>query len=139
MDVEVFLMADAATDSQGKLNILGAFDTVFAPAMPTLLGQCAIVIRLRVYPSDTLSHNVEVHITTAEGTDLVPPASGKFDLPAVQPPAPSSGINIIFNIIGLKFERYGEHAIHLDIDGQRRNSLPLYVKVAPQPVPTPIG
>ena len=35
MNIEAFLLCDAATDQQGKLNILGAFDNLYAKKIPT--------------------------------------------------------------------------------------------------------
>ena len=34
VDIEIFTLCDAAADYQGRLNILGVFDTIFAPQMP---------------------------------------------------------------------------------------------------------
>jgi len=42
MNIEIIALCDAATDQQGKLNILGAFDTVFTKSLPTVHTQCAV-------------------------------------------------------------------------------------------------
>ena len=42
MNIEVFSLCDAATvDVAGKLNVLGAFDTIGTGSMPTVYPQCA--------------------------------------------------------------------------------------------------
>ncbi|MDB6032554.1 MAG: hypothetical protein JWM16_2892, partial [Verrucomicrobiales bacterium] len=36
MEIQVAVLCDAATDYQGKLNILGTFDTIFTAQMPAV-------------------------------------------------------------------------------------------------------
>jgi hypothetical protein len=37
MNIQVAVLCDAATDDNGKLNLLGAFDTIYAPQLPAML------------------------------------------------------------------------------------------------------
>ena len=46
MNIQVAVLCDAATDDQGKLNILGAFDTINALTLPAIHPQCAIALRV---------------------------------------------------------------------------------------------
>ena len=46
MDIQIAALCDAATDSHGKLNILGTFDTINAGQMPAVHPQCSIALRL---------------------------------------------------------------------------------------------
>ena len=36
MNIQTAVLCDAATDDNGKLNLLGAFDTIYAPEMPAI-------------------------------------------------------------------------------------------------------
>jgi hypothetical protein len=47
VNVEVFALCDAATDSGGKLNVLGAFDSLQVGAYPTVYPHCAVAVRIR--------------------------------------------------------------------------------------------
>ena len=47
MNIEAFLLCDAATGHQGKLNVLGAFDTIYAKQLPVIHPACAIALRIR--------------------------------------------------------------------------------------------
>ena len=47
MNIEAFLLCDAATDQLGKLNILGAFDNIFTKKVPFVHPACTIVARIR--------------------------------------------------------------------------------------------
>ena len=46
MNIQVAVLCDAATDSDGKLNLLGAFDTIYAQTLPAIHPQCSIALRL---------------------------------------------------------------------------------------------
>jgi len=56
MDVEIFALCDAATDSGGKLNILGAFDRVSTRQFPAVHPPCALGI-VADYQPPTLLKN----------------------------------------------------------------------------------
>jgi hypothetical protein len=46
MTIQVAVLCDAATDYNGKLNLLGTFDTIYAPEMPMQHPQCAVAVRI---------------------------------------------------------------------------------------------
>ena len=127
MNVEAFLLCDAATDSAGKLNILGAFDTINSPNFPTMHPQCYIVVRLRLQRIESGSHQVTIHIIDDDGKFVVPALDGNF---TVEIPASdrSGNVNIILNLQGLKFDHAGEYAVILAIDGKEAARLPLHLK-----------
>ena len=53
MNVEAFLLCDCATDQNGKMNILGAFDTLFFKEMPGVFKACSIAARVRFEKIET--------------------------------------------------------------------------------------
>lgn len=127
MQIEVFSLCDAATvDGSGKLNILGAFDTIWVREIPTVYPQFAIVTRIRFDSSERGEHKVSVNLVDADGHHIVPSANGviKIEFPTTQR---SGSANSILNIQMLKFEKPGEYSIDLLIDGQIAGSLPLFV------------
>ena len=46
MDIQIAVLCDAATDNNGKLNLLGAFDTIFTSQLPAIHPQCSIALRM---------------------------------------------------------------------------------------------
>ena len=44
MNIEVFSLCDAATNDRGKLNILGAFDTIGLVKLPGVHLQCSVAL-----------------------------------------------------------------------------------------------
>lgn len=127
MIVEAFVICDAATSEGGKLNILGAFDTVHVRQFPGILPLCALAIRLRFFSLEKADHNVEVRFIDADGKNILPPAGGviKVDFPAEQR---SASFNLVLRIPGLKMDAPGEHALELLVDSQPAASIPLEIK-----------
>jgi len=130
MNIEAFLLCDAATDQQGKLNVLGAFDTVFAKEMPATHPACTVATRIRFEKAEEGEHKVRLQIIDIDGKPVSPKLEGNI---AVRVPdgADSSAVNLVLNIQGQKFERYGKFRIDLAIDGKVEASLPLWLSKVP--------
>jgi len=131
MQVEIFSLCDAATCDSGKVNILGAFDSVFVKEIPAVHPHCAIVLRVRFDYLQGRDHEVTVNFINADGRDVMPPAKGKMHINFPENQR-SVSHNLILNIQGLKLNELGEHAVELTIDGKHEGSLPLFVKKIPQ-------
>jgi len=130
MNIEAFLLCDAATEQQGKLNILGAFDNIYARNMPTQHRVCSFAARLRFDKIEAGNHTVRIQIIDYDGRNIGPKLEGKIFV-QVADDADSSAVNLVLNIHGLKFERYGIYRIDLAIDGDIKASLPLRVREVP--------
>jgi hypothetical protein len=126
MEIEAFLVCDAATDQQGKLNVLGAFDVIFAEKMPITLPTCSITTRIRFEKIEDGDHSVKIHIINKDGKNIGPKPEGRVSV-KTGPGSDSTVANLILNIQGLKFEQYGIYRIDLAIDGNIKASLPLRV------------
>lgn len=127
MNIEVFTLCDAATGDSGKLNILGAFDTIFAAKMPAIHPQCAIALRIRFESIERGEHKVIVNFVDTDGKHIIPPLNGAIQVNFREDQRYSSS-NLILNIQQLKLPRYGEYSIDVAIDGKQEASLPLLVK-----------
>ena len=130
MKIEAFLLCDAATDQLGKLNVLGAFDSIFARKTPIKHPACAITARIRFDKSEEGSHPIKVNIIDYDGNPAAPALDGNISV-HVREDADSSVMNLILNIQGLTFKSYGQYRIDLTIDGQIKTSLPFYVRQPP--------
>ena len=128
MNIEVFSLCDAATvDLAGKLNVLGAFDTIWAANMPAIYPQCAIALRVRFENIERGEHKVAVNFVNMDGKHIVPSAMGAINInfPDEQR---SGSANLVLNLQMLKLEKYGEYAIDLAVDSRNEVSLPLFVR-----------
>jgi hypothetical protein len=130
MEIEAFLLCDAATEQQGKLNILGAFDNFWTRQMPSRIPQCAVAARVRFETIEQGNHPVRIQIIDEDGQNIAPKLEGGISV-LPNPAASSIVANLILYIHGLEFNKYGRYQIDLAIDGQVRASLPLRVNEAP--------
>jgi hypothetical protein len=131
MNIEAFLLCDAATDQQGKLNILGAFDSLFVPQVPTEHPACAVAVRIRFEKIEEGNHKIRLQIIDEDGNSIGPKPEANISV-RPYPGLNSYIVNLVFNIQGLEFKKYGEYRIDLAIDGQIKGSLPLTVREVPR-------
>jgi hypothetical protein len=126
MDVEAFLLCDAATDQQGKLNVLGAFDNIWAKKVPAIHPSCSVAARVRFAKIEEGNHSVKIQIIDQDGSNIGPKLEGNISV-RTAPNLDSSVANLILNIQRLEFKQYGQYRIDLAIDGEIKASLPLRV------------
>ncbi len=127
MDIEIFALCEAATEAAGKLNLLGAFDTLAVQTLPAVHPYCAVALRMRFRRIEAGPHRIVIHLVNADGQLVIPPMQGEINI-AVQPHQPSAIANIILQLQQLKFEATGEYAVNLAVDGRQVGSLPLFVR-----------
>ncbi|HHT9115304.1 MAG: hypothetical protein HY607_04970 [Planctomycetes bacterium] len=124
MNKEVFVLCDAATETVGKLNILGAFDNIYSRFAPATHPQCAIALRVRFNQIEKGEHKIRVNIVDEDGKLIMPSLDAKINVDFPQN-MDSSIANLILNIHGLKIEKFGKYSVDLAIDGRQEASLPL--------------
>jgi hypothetical protein len=130
MNIEAFLLCDCATDSAGKLNVLGAFDSIYAKTVPVVHPACTLAARVRFSKIEEGEHKIRVDIIDADGKAVVPRLDGKISV-QIRGETDSAVTNLILNLQRIKLERYGEYRIDLAIDGELRGSLPFNVRELP--------
>lgn len=127
MNVELFVLCDAATDYQGKLNILGTFDSIWAKQIPAVHPLCAVALRLRYLKIEEGEHKIKISIVDIDGKEVVKPVEAYVNILFNNIPLTSTATNMILNLQGIKFPNFGEYSIDLAIDGRHETSLPLYI------------
>ncbi len=130
MEIEVFALCDAAADYQGRLSILGIFDSIIAGSVPAIQPHCSVALRLRLSKIEEGKHSLTLHFVDNDGKMIIPPLNGEF---MIQLPGDDrhGAINLVLNLEGLTFQNYGEYAVNLAIDNHELGSVPFWVK---QPV-----
>ena len=131
MQVESFMLCDAATVGGGKLNVLGAFDAIFVKQVPAKHTSCAVVLRLRFDRAEEGEHRIKLRMVDADGKSIVkfPESTARVKIPDN---ASYAVINQIVNLIGLSLKDYGNYTIDLSINNRHEASLPLEVRPIPQ-------
>jgi hypothetical protein len=127
MTIHVAALCDAATDYNGKLNLLGTFDTIISRQFPAVHPQCSIALRISFDRIEEGAHKLKMNFGDEDGKLIMPSMEAPVD---VAFPDDSTFIarNFIANIQQLKFERPGLYSIDVAIDGRSVTSIPLCVK-----------
>ena len=135
MNIQVAVLCDAATDDNGKLNLLGAFDTIYARELPAIHPQCAVAMRVTFFSSDEGKHQLRLNFVDADGHSIMP----NFPPIPVEVALPEDmhfgTRNFIVNIQQLKFEEPGLYSVDIALDDQSQASIPLLVKHVPPAQP----
>lgn len=136
MNVQVAVLCDAATDDNGKLNLLGAFDTICARELPAVHPQCSVAVRLTFFSGEEGRHTLRVNFVNADGRSIMPDfPTIPIDI-ALPGDAHFATRNFILNIQHLKFEEPGPYSVELILDDQVQASIPLMIKLmTPEPPP----
>jgi hypothetical protein len=138
MQIQVAVLCDAATNDNEKLNLLGAFDTIFARELPATHPQCAVALRVTFLSGDEGKHELKLNFVDADGRSIMP------DFPPIQvevqlPEDMHFGTrNFIFNFQQLNFAAPGLYSVDISVDGQPQASIPLLVKHLPPGPEAPI-
>ncbi len=130
MNVQVAVLCDAATDDNGKMNLLGAFDTIYAQQLPAVHPQCAVALRVTFAADDEGQRKLKLNFINADGHPIMPP----IEIPVkVTLPDDAHFLtrNFIVNIQQLKFAEAGLYSVDVRLDDKSQVSIPLLVKNIP--------
>ena len=131
MDLRVAVLADGANEAPvGKLNILGAFDTIFAASFPTVYPMFCLALRFRVSGDDAeKQHRIRVSFRDEDGTEV-----GRADTLASVPamaPGEVGHANSILTFAGIQFRKAGHYFFDVTINGEPKARVDLMVKPRP--------
>ncbi len=131
MEVDLAVTADAANVSQeGKLNVLGVFDTIWARKFPFRHAAMVFVLRVRADFTDQGVHRMEVRLMDADGAQLFK-AEGPLQVPGGVPGQPVKP-HVIMGLSGITFHRAGEYSFEVLVDERHLRSVPLHVMETPK-------
>jgi hypothetical protein len=126
MELELFTFCEAASDHGGRLNILGATDTIVAAKLPVKLDRCSIALRFRLSRIEEGEHAVRLTIVDADGNSIMN-MNGRMNLQFGDGPA-TAAANLIINLNAIEFKATGEYSIDAAVDGLLVGSRPLFVR-----------
>ena len=133
MNIEIAAICDAATahDVGGRLNILGAFDRIFAK-FPLVIPQCSAAFRLRYQRSEAGTHQLSLSIEDVVGHPIVPPMQSEIELLPVVQGFDTAAVNMVLNMQRLQFKRPDKYIVRLVVDNEELATLPLYILEDPR-------
>ncbi|MDB6018644.1 MAG: hypothetical protein JWR19_3133 [Pedosphaera sp.] len=135
MNIQIAVLCDAATESGGKLNLLGAFDCIHTQQLPASHLQCAIALRATFNSVEDGPHKLRLNFVDEDGKSIMPGIDLPFHI-SVPPDNHFLTCNFIVSIQQLKFEKPGLYSIDIAVDGRQEASIPLLVKLVTPKTPT---
>jgi hypothetical protein len=127
MDVTLAVLADYANISQdGKLNIMGVFDAIYAEVFPTVHPEMKLVVQYEASTGDVqATHSIEIQLMDADGRKPMV-IGGQVTVGDIRPGFPLKA-NSILNIRNAQFERPGDFVFNVLVDGEIKHQVPLKV------------
>jgi len=137
MNIQVAVLCDAATDENGKLNLLGAFDLIYTQQLPAVRPQCSIALRVTFDQEEEGDHKLRLNFVDADGQPVMPNVV-EIPIKVVLPADSHFGTrNFIVNIQQLKLPSPGLYSVDVLLDDKAQASIPLLVKYTPPPAAPP--
>ena len=131
MDIQVAALCDSAADYNGKLCLLGAFETIYARSLPAVHPQCAIALRICFRPEDEGECRFHVAFIDMDGKDVMPPFKAHIEVKLPQD-ALWLTQNLVMNLQRLKFNEAGHFSIDITANDRMLKRIPLRVMLMDQ-------
>src|SRR5688500_16138804 len=128
MDIQAAVLCDSATDYRGKLCILGTFDTIVTPSLPSTHPHCSIALRIVFRDADEGVHKLKLRLINEDGKNILPSIEPEMHVKLLENVYFYSR-NLIFNLQQIKFEQAGLYSIDVIINEAIVARIPLQVVV----------
>ena len=133
MEILTACLCDSAADYNGKLCILGAFDTIQARQLPAVHPFCSVALRILLKEADKGPHKILLSLIDPDGRDLLP--AGKISIDFTVPTMPEQSFfmssNCVLNLQGIVLPAAAQYSFDVSVDGAIMARIPLQVIKAP--------
>lgn len=128
MKIILCTVADFASSTQdGKLNVMGVFDTINAAQFPAKHASMALVIRtLQDYRDSETEHEMKVELRGPDGEKILE-MGAKIRVPTMEP-GQFATTNQILNLQGVPFPKSGDYTFRISMDGSKKEEIHLRVR-----------
>jgi hypothetical protein len=131
MKIPFAVIADGANVSrEGKLNILGIFDTLFARKFPVTHPEMKLVMRVEASSAEAgLKHAIEIKLMDSEGGTVL---GVKAEVvPRGVPGGKPLRMDQVVSLHNVTFKAPGKYRFAIIVDNDEKTSVPLAVNEAP--------
>ena len=131
MEIKQIILADYANVSrEGKLNVLGIFSNISARAFPVVHPQMVLIINWEAGKTEAgKAKKLEIQLVDDDGK-LVMGVGGEVLIPDGRAGHVTKG-HYLVPIMGLRFDKAGEFAFHVSVNGDEKGSAELEVVCLP--------
>lgn len=124
--LEMFTLCDGATEQDGRISLVGTYESIYAANFPCVLPQVTAVLRVRFWPQDGSVHAFRLVLTSPDGKPLVVLLDA---MTAMQPFSDdrSMACNVIARLQNVQIDAPGEHTFDFYVDDKLEGRLPVGV------------
>ncbi len=130
MILEILTLCDFAQDNQGKLTIIGTFDTIKTENVPFVQPQLALAARVRILKEEVkheiLNGKFKIEIANETTENIVNTINGEFEF-KINDQNDSGCMNISFNLTGFKFDNLGKYSFIFYVNEKEVGNIPLNI------------
>lgn len=129
MKCQLAALCEAANVSaDGKINILGEFDTINTAQVPVVWPLMVFVAKVKVGAADAGRHTIGLRVVDEDMQLVAPPLEAQVGIADSPVPGIESGWPLILRIGNAHFQSFGTHTFQLRVDGTILCELPLHVR-----------
>lgn len=129
MNTYTAVLCDSAEDLQGKLNVTGAFDTLFAERFPVAHKECSLALRFGYTQKDAGTHKISLNIVDDQGKSILPEETPIMGEISVEIPEGLDFFtrNSIIRLQNMIFQKEGTYTVDITMDEAPLVSIPFRV------------
>lgn len=133
MNVELAVVADYAnTSADGKLNILGIFNTIFAVSYPAVHPDMKLVIRFGVHPSEIgPTRRLAIQLRSDDGRKVLEAVLNWTITPSTSLGAETLHADQVIGISGLRLEAPGSYEFVILVNDEVKAQIPFKAMMRP--------
>lgn len=134
------ILCDSAADYQGKLCVLGAFDSIYAGRFPAVHPHCALAVRLLFKPEEEGQHEMKITLIDSDGKSVLPEGPNgqtggpviRFEVPEIPDDTFFLSRNFVLDLNGLPLPKAGQYSFDISIGSKIIARVPLQAMAVPQ-------
>lgn len=129
------ILCDSAADYQGKLCVLGAFDSIYAGKFPAVHPHCALAVRLLFKPEEEGMHEMKINLIDSDGKNVLGEQGGpviRFEVPEIPDDTFFLSRNFVLDLNGLPLPKSGQYSFDISIANKIIARVPLQAMSVPQ-------
>ena len=130
VDVQLALLCDAANVSaEGKLNVLGEFNTIVTGAFPAVHPMMYLVLDLTASPAEVgEERDITVRVLN-DDRSILGEIQGQVVVPTPTRPGRRVGIQLILGLPNTVYPEPGDYAFHVLVGQDEKAVVPLSVEL----------
>jgi hypothetical protein len=131
LHVDFAFICDYA-EAREKVNALGiGFEKIYAPKVPVKHPHFSVVVQLKFTRTEAGPKDVQVHLTDADGAEVIPPINGKIVVNVPPPGILEGTTRLVMEFANVEFKTYGDYSVRVDVATQEMVSIPIAVVAPP--------